>query len=66
MGNGEKINEQLIVKEVGYLRVPKPVKDKFGSPKYYPNPDWTTQETDDQFILTYKFDKKQLRRKDNE
>jgi len=54
-----KIPEQLIVSN-GLLKVPSAVRDKYGSARSFPNPDWAIRETDGKVELTYIFDKKQL------
>lgn len=55
----KRISEKLIVNELGYVKIPSPVKDKFGTPTKYPNPDWEFAEDKDTFRVTYIFDKQE-------
>lgn len=55
-----KISEKLIVSDLGYLKIPQPVKDKYGTPTKYPNPDWYIEKDENNLILIYKFNKKEI------
>lgn len=55
-----KISENLIVNELGYLKIPQPVKGKYGTPTKYPNPDWYIEKDEKYLILIYKFNKKEI------
>lgn len=56
----DEIKEQLLVQKMGYLRLPKRVRDEYGNPKDFPNPDVTAHETSGKLIVTYEFDLKKL------
>ena len=58
------IKEQLLVQKMGYLRLPQRVKDGYGNPKKYPNPDVKVQEVDGKLVVSYEFDLKELPKKD--
>lgn len=55
-----RIEEELLMKDSGYLRVPKAVRQKFGTPRKFPQPEWTIGEDDDSLSLTFKFLKKKI------
>ena len=55
-----EIKEELLVGKQGYLRLPKRVRDNYGNPKGYPNPDCTVQESGGKLVVTYVFDINQL------
>lgn len=55
-----KISENLIVNELGYLKIPQAVKGKYGTPTKYPNPDWYIEKDEKYLILIYKFNKKEI------
>jgi len=57
-----KISENLIVNDLGYLKIPQAVKGKYGTPTKYPNPDWYIEKDNNYLILIYKFDKKEIKR----
>lgn len=55
-----KLKENLL-NDVGYLKVPAAVKDRFGTPTRYPNPDYRIgKDDDDSFELIFVFSKKDL------
>lgn len=56
-----KISEKLIVSDLGYLKIPQGVKDEFGTPTKYPNPDWFIEENKDKLRIIYEFDMKELK-----
>ena len=51
----EEIKEELISRHHGYFRLPKRVRDQYGNPKEYPNPDATAQEIDGKLVVCYSF-----------
>ena len=51
----KEIKEELISRHHGYLRLPKRVRDQYGNPKKYPNPDATAQEIDGKLVVCYSF-----------
>ena len=56
MAKGKKeIKEQLLVQSLGYLKLPKGVRDQEGNPKYFPNPDCTAERTNGKLVVTYTF-----------
>jgi len=59
-GQNNKFKETLI-NDLGYLKVPQAVKDKFGTPTKYPNPDYRIGKDDDKsFELIFVFPKKEM------
>ena len=56
----EQIKEVLLIKSMGYLRLPKRVRDNYGNPKDYPNPDGFVQASDGKLSVTFVFDIDQL------
>lgn len=60
----EEIKEQLLVDSLGYLKLPKRVRDQYGNPKKYPNPDVSAQEISGELVVTYKFKLKKLPKKE--
>lgn len=63
MPNNDEIQEILLDKNTGYLRVPQAIKDKFGAPVHYPNPTWRIEKNNkDVLELVYVFDKEKMRR----
>ncbi len=61
-----EIKEELIVKNQGYLRLPKRVRDHYGNPKAYPNPDVIVAEINGKLIVTFEFDLARLPKNGNE
>jgi len=55
-----KPEEQLKMKDSGYLRVPQPIKQRFGSPRKYPQPTWAFAEDTKTISLTFTWQKKEL------
>lgn len=63
MSDDELIQEKLLDRNTGYLRVPQAVKDEFGAPIRYPNPTWRIGKNDKKTLeLVYVFNKKELKR----
>lgn len=60
----EEIKEQLLVDSIGYLKLPKRVRDQYGNPKNYPNPDVSAEEVSGELVLTYRFKLKDLPKKE--
>lgn len=61
MMNGKRILEKLLDTNLGMLKIPKAVKDKFGTPTRYPNPDWRIgKDNEDVIEVVYIFDKRKL------
>ncbi len=58
-----EIKEELLLKHQGYLKLPKRVKDTYGNPKKYHNPDATAQEKDGKLLVTFEFDLDKLPKK---
>ena len=55
----KKIPEQLLSGE--YFKMPKAVRDRFGRPSRYPNPDWRVgKDNEEVFELILVFNKKEL------
>ena len=50
----------LIVRELGYLKVPEKVRKTYGSPKRYPMPDADLVITEDEIRITYRFPKDEM------
>lgn len=59
----EEIKEQLLVESLGYVKIPKRVRDQYGNPKQYPNPDVSAQEVSGQLVIEYRFDLDKLPKK---
>lgn len=55
-----KIDEKLIVNELGYLKIPQAVKGIYGTPTKFPNPDWSIIDDKELLILVYKFKKSDM------
>ena len=59
-----KPEEQLLNIKLGYLKVPQAVKDRFGTPTKYPNPDYRIGcDDDDTFELIFIFPRKDMEEK---
>lgn len=58
------IKEELIVKNQGYLRLPKRVRDHYGNPKAYPNPDVSVEEVGGKLMVTFEFELAKLPKRD--
>ena len=50
-----KIKERLLLKDMGYLRLPASVRDTYGSPKKYPEPDADVKVVGENIIVSYSF-----------
>jgi len=50
-----EIRERLLLKDMGYLRLPASVRDTYGSPKKYPEPDVDVDLAGDILVVCYKF-----------
>ena len=61
MNMGDEIKEQLLIKQSGYLRVPKAISQKVGtSPRNYPQPDADFKEDEETFTVSFTFKKKDI------
>jgi len=60
----EEIKEQLLVESLGYVKIPKRVRDQYGNPKKYPNPDVSAHEQDGKLIVCYEFELDELPKKE--
>jgi len=50
-----KIKERLLLKDMGYLRLPASIRDTYGSPKKYPEPDAVVKIVDGNLVVSFKF-----------
>lgn len=50
-----EIKEDILVRYQGYLRLPKRIRDQYGNPKKYPNPDVSAEETGGNLVVIYSF-----------
>ena len=66
MTKERKFSERLIVKELGYLKIPQKVKDEYGTPTKFPNPEGDGVEKDGKLIVTYTFDIKEIEKLQSE
>ena len=62
----DEIKEQLLIEQSGYLRVPKAVSQRFGSPRNYPQPDAEFNEDEETFTVAFTFKKKDIGGNGNE
>lgn len=59
-----EITEQLLIQKQGYLRLPQRVKDRYGNPKGFSNPDVKVEELDGKLVVCYVFELKDLPKKE--